>query len=153
MVNTFIYELLWTQRKSGRKFYKLASCASKDKSLLKIEPNIPNLPTHTTNWSTFPEVWRWNCNVSQAVEALDVARLSTNFLCLPDCLIFLSRIDQAGRLAWFAWAGLIRLEWFAWFAWAGLIRLGRVPDLPEQDWWSCSGKSGNQANNQNLWKV
>ena len=74
-------------------------------------------------------------------------RLLTNSLSLPDCLICMSRIDQAWRLAWFAWAGLIRLEWFAWFSWAGFIRLGRVPDLPEHYWWSCSGKSGNQAYN------
>ena len=77
-----------------------------------------------------------------------IARIFINFFFLPDYLICRSRIDQAGRLAWFAWAGLIRLEWFAWFAWAGLIRLERVPDLLEQDWWSCLGKFGNQANIQ-----
>ena len=61
----------------------------------------------------------------------------TNFLPLPDRLICLSRIDTGGRFARFAWARLIRLEWFAWFACAGWIRLGRVPDLPQQDWLSC----------------
>ena len=79
-------------------------------------------------------------------------RLLTNFLCLPDSLICLSRIDQAERFAWFAWAGLIRLgrgTWFAWaglirlgrgarFAWAGLIRLRRLPHLHKQDFLSCS---------------
>ena len=80
------------------------------------------------------------------------ARLLTNFLCLPDLLICLSRIDLAERFAWFAWAGPVRLErgaWFswaglirlgmgAWLAWAGLIRLKRLPDLHDQDFWSCS---------------
>ena len=64
-------------------------------------------------------------------------KCSTNFLCLPNCLIFLSRIDQARRFFWlswtrllrlgrfskFAWVALIRLWRGAWFAWAGLIRL------------------------------
>ena len=65
-------------------------------------------------------------------------RLLTNFLRLPDRLIYLSRIDQAERFAVFARAGLIRLGRVAWFAWAGLIRLRRMPDLHEQDFWSCS---------------
>ena len=47
--------------------------------------------------------------------------LLTNFLSVPDCLICLSRIDQAERFAWFAGPGLIRLGRGAWFAWAGLI--------------------------------
>ena len=61
-----------------------------------------------------------------------------NFLCLPDRLICQSRINQAERFAWFAWAGLIRLGRGAWFAWAGLIRLRRLPDLHKQDILSCS---------------
>ena len=76
----------------------------------------------------------------------------TNFLCLSDRLICLSRIDQAKSFAWFAWAELIRLGGGAWFAWAGLIRLGRgawfawaglirlrgMPDFHEQNFWFCS---------------
>ena len=41
-------------------------------------------------------------------------------------LIRMNRIGQAGRLAWFAWEGLIRLGRDAWFAWTGLIRLGII---------------------------
>ena len=66
----------------------------------------------------------------------------------------MSRIDQAERFAQFVWAGLIRLEWYAWFVWAGLIRRRVLSDLPELDWsvsegvpnlpeqnfWSCSEK-------------
>ena len=38
----------------------------------------------------------------------DLVRLLTNFLCLPDHLICLGRIEQAGWFAWFSWAGLRR---------------------------------------------
>ena len=61
------------------------------------------------------------------------SRLLTNFLCLPDRLICLNRIDQAGKGSWFVWACLIRLGKGAWFTWVGLIRLGRLSDLHEQD--------------------
>ena len=83
-------------------------------------------------------------------------------LCLTDRLICLSRIHQAWRFAWFAWAGLIRLEWFSWSASPGLIRLGRgawfasaglniqlkkIRHTSNPDP-SCSGKSGHQAKNK-----
>ena len=66
------------------------------------------------------------CNKGRyTIISIDMGRLLTNFLCLPDRLICQSKIDQAERFAWFAWAGLIRLGRGAWFAWAGLIRLER----------------------------
>ena len=52
--------------------------------------------------------------------------------------VCLSRIDQAERFVGFAWARLIRLGRGAWFAWLGWIRLRELPDLHEQDFWSCS---------------
>ena len=59
--------------------------------------------------------------------ALWVIRLLTNFLCLPDCLICLSRIDQAERFAWYqACLILIRQQ----PDWSGccLILIWHVPD-------------------------
>ena len=51
------------------------------------------------------------------------------------CLI---RIDPAWWFAWFAWAGLIRLEWFARF----VCGFEGTPDFPEHDWISCLGNLG-----------
>ena len=89
----------------------------------------------------------WGSRVAPLVADHHQTRLLTNFLHSPDCWICLSRIDQAEMLAWFSRDGMIRLRrgnWFAWagfsawFAWAGLIRLRWLPDLHEQDLWSCS---------------
>ena len=80
------------------------------------------------------------------------SRLLTNFLRLPDCLICLSRIDQAERFAWYqACLILIRqqpdrsgcrliLIWHVPDRSGSCLISGWevVPDLPEQDFWSCS---------------
>ena len=64
-------------------------------------------------------------------------RLLTNFLYLPDCLICLIRIDQAGMVHQIC---LSKLRCFPdlqdWSGWK------RVPDLPELKFWSCSDKFG-----------
>ena len=129
--------------------------------------------THKLEIVPWPRAESFPCPcrcINQQLLVWLTGRLLTSFLCLPHCLICLSRIDFAWRFAWFVWSGLIRLGRFAGFAWAELIRLVGLPDLPDQDWsglkvcliclsriyqagkgcqiwlgridWSCSGKSG-----------